>query len=229
MKGSFISIEGPDGSGKTTNIQFLAELFRKEGYEVVVTREPGGSPLSEKIRTLIIEEDMCSMTELLLLGAARAQHIHETIKPALRAGKIVLCDRFCDSTYAYQGAGRGLTEDVLTLEDLAQDGFEPDVTLFFDISLEESERRLTARAAAGGESNRFDTETRELKKRIHAGFGMRYVTKPHRMHRIDAGRSLEEVQAELRVWFWEFLSKPKRVHHLTVVGKTNQSTLNKQA
>ena len=221
MKGSFITIEGPDGSGKTTALHYVAELFRQRGYEVVMTREPGGCEVSEKIRTLVLQEQLHPITELLLFGAARAQHIHDTIKPALRAGKIVLCDRFSDSTYAYQGAGRGYAEEVTTLEKLAQDGFEPDMTLFMDVSVNTSEARLSARSQDGGENNHFDKEQRDFKRRVHAGFGVRYVSHKQRMYRIDAEGSFESVQAQLRDWVEEYhvyLCHRKLTPHLSVVA-----------
>ena len=200
MFGKFITFEGADGSGKTTALHYVAEQLTAAGHSVLTTREPGGSELGDHLRTLLFREDTLPLTEMLLLAAGRAQHIEQVIKPALLQGKIVLCDRFADSTYAYQGAGRGYTEKVLQLEELVCGEFAPHQTLYFDVSLEESLRRLAQRSSDKGEVNRLDGESLDFKRRVLAGYGLRFQTHKHRMYRIAAETSLEEVQAQLRDW-----------------------------
>lgn len=200
MYGKFITFEGADGSGKTTALHYVAEQLTAAGHSVLTTREPGGSELGDHLRTLLFREDTLPLTEMLLLAAGRAQHIEQVIKPALLQGKIVLCDRFADSTYAYQGAGRGYTEKVLQLEELVCGEFAPHQTLYFDVSLEESLRRLAQRSSDKGEVNRLDGESLDFKRRVLAGYGLRFETHKHRMYRIAAETSLEEVQAQLRDW-----------------------------
>ena len=200
MFGKFITFEGADGSGKTTALHYVAEQLTAAGHSVLTTREPGGSELGDHLRTLLFREDTLPLTEMLLLAAGRAQHIEQVIKPALLQGKIVLCDRFADSTYAYQGAGRGYTEKVLQLEELVCGEFAPHQTLYFDVSLEESLRRLAQRSNDKGEVNRLDGESLDFKRRVLAGYGLRFETHKHRMYRIAAETSLEEVQAQLRDW-----------------------------
>ena len=200
MYGKFITFEGADGSGKTTALHYVAEQLTAAGHNVLTTREPGGSELGDHLRTLLFRKDTLPLTEMLLLAAGRAQHIEQVIKPAFLQGKIVLCDRFADSTYAYQGAGRGYTEKVLQLEELVCGDFAPHQTLYFDVSLEESVRRLVQRSSDKGEVNRLDGESLDFKRRVLAGYGLRFETHKHRMYRIAAETSLEEVQAQLRDW-----------------------------
>ena len=155
MSGLFITLEGPEGAGKSTNREYLAELLMQAGIEVVLTREPGGTPLAERIRELLLAPDsevMAVDTELLLMFAARAQHLAGVIRPALARGAVVLCDRFTDATYAYQGGGRGLAyERIAILEQFVQGDLRPDLTLVFDLPVEVG----LARAAARGKLDRF--------------------------------------------------------------------------
>lgn len=149
MSGLFITLEGPEGAGKSTNREYLAEHLRAHGLDVVLTREPGGTPLAERIRELLLapsDETMDADTELLLVFAARAQHLAQVIRPALARGAIVLCDRFTDATYAYQGGGRGLSvERIATLETFVQGDLRPDLTLVFDLPVEVGLSRAAAR------------------------------------------------------------------------------------
>ncbi|MDR5659221.1 dTMP kinase [Serpentinicella sp. ANB-PHB4] len=146
MKGFFITIEGLDGAGKTTQIKFLKEYIERRGYDVVVTREPGGTPISEKIRNIILDKEnseMCPKAEALLYAASRAQHTTEVIHPAIKAGKVVICDRFVDSSLVYQGAGRSLgLEAIKNINDFATNHIEPNLTIFFDISPEITVERI---------------------------------------------------------------------------------------
>lgn len=196
-KGSFITLEGADGSGKTTNIQVLKEALFEAGYISHLTREPGGSYIAEKIRHLILNEKMYPLTELLLFAAARADHVHTQILPMLNDGIVVISDRFADSSFAYQGAGRNLEEKTLQLERFVLDGFEPDYTLYFNVTLAESERRLEQRR---DETNRLDEESIAFKRRVYDGYDRRFKQNPHRMVNINAMLSPEEVAAQVRQW-----------------------------
>jgi dTMP kinase len=193
--GAFITLEGPDGSGKTTNVDYLAEQVRQLGYDVILTREPGGSDIGEDIRTLVINKRMPAMAELLLMYASRADHVEELIKPALRQGKIVISDRFSDSTFAYQGHGRGLREETLAIEEIVLKGFEPDWTLYFDVSLGTSLSRLAARS---GKSDRFDTEDVAFRQKLYNGYQERFAMHLARMYSIDAELTPEEVRDQVR-------------------------------
>lgn len=162
MSGLFITLEGPEGAGKSTNRDYLAMCLRAAGIEVLLTREPGGTPLAERIRELLLapsDEPMAADTELLLVFAARAQHLAKVIRPALARGCVVLCDRFTDATYAYQGGGRGLSQQrIAELERFVQGDLRPDLTLLFDLPVEQG----LARAAARGRLDRFEQEQRSL-------------------------------------------------------------------
>lgn len=197
MQGKLITLEGCDASGKSTNLPYLAELLKSKGYLVDCTREPGGTLVGEKIRDLLLGEQMTPMAELLLFAAARAEHIETFIKPALAAGYIVLCDRFADSTYAYQGVGRGYNNSVLALETMVHSGFEPNHTLFFDVTLAESQKRLIARTE---QFDHFDAETIAFKTKVHQGYQTRFQQNKHRMHRIDAMLSPNWVQVQIKDW-----------------------------
>jgi dTMP kinase len=206
--GKFITIEGPDGGGKSSNVLTIVERLELAGYSVIQSREPGGTKIGEKLRAILLgglekDDRPSETTELLLFAAARAQHIDTKIKPALEAGQVVICDRFADSTYAYQGHARGLLPKVLQLQDFVHQGFEPDYTLFFDLTLEESQRRLAERAEAGGENNRLDQERIDFKTRAYLGYQECFNRNPHRMYRIDAMGSRDEVKREVTRWVEE--------------------------
>lgn len=196
-KGIFISIEGPEGAGKTSLINEL--LPRLEAQRpVVVTREPGGVKIAEKIREIILDPDHGSMeakTELLLYIAARRQHLIEKVLPALEAGKLVLVDRFIDSSVAYQGYGRGLsTTDIDWLNDFATDGLVPELTLYLDIDVEDGLARIAK--TRSHEVNRIDMEGVELHQRVRQGYLSILDKEPERFVRIDASQDLEHVVAD---------------------------------
>lgn len=178
MTGLFITLEGPEGAGKSTNREFLAERLRAAGIEVVLTREPGGTPLAERIREVLLapaEEVMNPDTELLLVFAARAQHLAEVIRPALARGAVVLCDRFTDSTYAYQGGGRGLSlSRIAALETFVQGELRPDLTLVFDLPVEIG----LARASARGRLDRFELEGEAFFNAVRNAFLRPYQGRP---------------------------------------------------
>lgn len=191
-----ISFEGVDCSGKTTAIAYLQELLKEKGYQVIRSREPGGTPLGEELRTMLLTKPMCAKTEILLFAAIRAEHMNQLIFPALANGNVVLCDRFIDSTYAYQGRGRGETENTLWAENFVLEGFEPTFTLFFDIELEESLKRLSFRET----KDRFEIERQEFHQRVFNGYRERFQDNPHRMVRIDAMQTIENVQEQIKNW-----------------------------
>ena len=197
MSGLFITLEGPEGAGKSTNREYLAECLRRQGMDVLMTREPGGTPLAERIRELLLapsDEPMASDTELLLVFAARAQHLAQVIRPALARGCVVLCDRFTDATYAYQGGGRGLsTARIAVLEDFVQGDLRPDLTLIFDLPVEVG----LARAAARGRLDRFEQEGQAFFQAVRQAYLQRAAAQPQRYRIIDAGQSLAQVQLSL--------------------------------
>lgn len=197
QQGKFLTIEGTEGVGKSTNLAFVRDWLSAREIEVVVTREPGGTPLAEEIRSLLLSkrsEAVDETAELLMVFAARAQHLAQVIKPALARGAWVLSDRFTDATYAYQGGGRGLSKTTIEqLEQLVQGDLRPDLTLILDIEVELGLNRARAR----GELDRFESETIEFFERVRAGYRQRASVAPERYALIDAGQTLEQVQADI--------------------------------
>lgn len=195
-KALFITIEGPDGSGKSTQIAKLKQFLFDNGMEVVLTREPGGTAISEKIRSIILDRnnsEMCDMTEALLYAASRAQHVEQLIKPALAAGKPVICDRFIDSSIAYQGYGRGLGDSVRVINEYAVAGCMPDVTFLLYIDPERSKCRLKT-----AELDRLELEESYFHKEVYRGYMDILKKNPGRMIAIDADRSIDEVAKEIQ-------------------------------
>ncbi len=192
--GKFITLEGVDGAGKSTHLGFVADWLRQQDREVVVTREPGGTPLGETLRELLLHRDMNADTELLLMFAARQQHLAEVILPALDRGAWVVSDRFTDASYAYQCGGRGIaTERVATLEAWVQRGFSPDLTLLFDVPPEVAEARRSAARAA----DRFEREADRFFGRVRNAYLERAQAEPARIRVLDARRSIVDLQAEI--------------------------------
>jgi dTMP kinase len=181
--GRFITLEGIDGAGKSSHIEALAGWLRERGHAVVVTREPGGTELAERLRRLILHEPMDPLTEALLVFAARCDHLQRVIEPALARGETVLCDRFTDATFAYQGGGRGFSLGVLdTLETWVQQGRQPDLTLWFDLPPAlAAERRAAARAP-----DRFEQQDEAFFERVRAGYARRCADAPWRFATLDA-------------------------------------------
>jgi dTMP kinase len=198
--GRFITFEGCEGVGKTTNIEFLAQLLRDAGVDLVLTREPGGTPMAESIRELLLSprgEKVAENTELLLMFAARAQHVENVIKPSLAAGKWVICDRFTEATYAYQGGGRGVSkEKISALETLVQGQLRPDMTLLLDADVAVG----MGRAHSRGELDRFEQEQRDFFERVRASYREQAVMAPERFCVIDASQDLAEVQQQVRAF-----------------------------
>lgn len=195
--GKFVTIEGIEGVGKSTNLAFVANVLRSAGKEVVITREPGGTPLAEKIRALLVDPNLppCTPdTELLLMFASRAEHLAGKIRPALNNGDWVLCDRFTDATFAYQGAGRGVDEEhIRALEAWLQQGLRPDLTILLDADVEIG----LERAGKRGELDRFEREELQFFARVRAGYLSIARREPERMKVVDASQSLAQVQKEL--------------------------------
>lgn len=198
VRGKFVTVEGTEGVGKSTNMAFVESWLRQQGHELVVTREPGGTPLAEEIRDLLLrlrEEAVDSTAELLLMFAARAQHLSTLIEPALAAGHWVLCDRFTDATYAYQGGGRHLDQNTIaTLETLVQGSRQPDLTLFLDIDVSQGLQRAKER----GDLDRFEEEDVSFFERVRSVYLQRVQDQPERFAVVDAGQSLDRVQADIQ-------------------------------
>jgi len=197
LRGKFLSIEGTEGVGKSTNLVFVRDWLQAKGIDVVVTREPGGTPLAEEIRSLLLtkrEEPVDETAELLLVFAARAQHIAQVIKPALERGAWVLSDRFTDATYAYQGGGRGLSTNTISqLEILVQQELRPDLTLILDIDVEQGLNRARER----GELDRFESEAISFFERVRCVYRERASLFPENYALINAGKDLPAVQADI--------------------------------
>ncbi|UTW08377.1 dTMP kinase [Pseudomonas benzenivorans] len=197
MSGLFITLEGPEGAGKSTNRDYLAARLAEQGIEVLLTREPGGTPLAERVREILLapsDETMAADTELLLVFAARAQHLAQVIRPALARGCVVLCDRFTDATYAYQGGGRGVSEArIAALEHFVQGELRPDLTLVFDLPIEVG----LARAAARGRLDRFEQEGRIFFDAVRQTYLRRAESAPQRYRILDAAQPLSRVQQAL--------------------------------
>ena len=197
--GIFITLEGPDGSGKTTQAHLLSRWLQKRGRDVVLTREPGGSDIGDQIRDILHDSGntaMAPQTEFLLYSASRAQHVSRLILPSLKAGKVVISDRYTDSSLAYQGYGRGLDLEMLQeITAFATQGLQPDLTVYFDIAAGEGlERRLLG----GGTWNRMDAEALAFHQRVRAGYLELASAEPERWEVIDANRPIDDVQEDVR-------------------------------
>lgn len=192
--GKFITLDGVDGAGKSTHLDFVADWLREQGREVIVTREPGGTPLGESLRELLLHRDMDADTELLLMFAARQEHLARLIRPALARGAWVVSDRFTDASYAYQCGGRGISvERIAALEAWVQRGFQPDLTLLFDVPADVAEaRRSVARVA-----DRFEREADSFFNRVRTAYLARAQADPKRIQVLDARQTIDALQAEI--------------------------------
>ena len=203
-------MEGPDGSGKTTQISLLAKVLTSEGREVVQTREPGGTPLADRIRVLVLDpahDKMTARTEALLYMAARAQHTAELIRPAMERGAVVISDRYADSTLVYQGVARGLPLDSLIwLNRFATEELTPDLTLLLDGDTDCLAQRVTSR----GNKDRLDNEDPEFHRKVRKGFLLLAAQNPERFRVIDADRTVESIQLDIQRCVQEFLQKRGR-------------------
>ena len=196
-RGCFITVEGTEGVGKSTNIEFLCSLLQERGIEIVLTREPGGTPMAEELRNMLLqprEENVSEDAELLLMFAARAQHIENVIKPALERGAWVISDRFTDATFAYQGGGRGVNQESISLlESLVQKGLQPDLTLLLDLDVETGLARASARSAP----DRFEQEKVAFFEKVRAAYLKRAANDPLRFAVVDASVELDAVQRQI--------------------------------
>lgn len=206
QRGVFLTLEGGEGAGKTTSLEFIRNTLVEAGLEPVLTREPGGTTLGEAVREMLLSErypGMASDTELLLMFAARAEHLAQVVKPALAAGRWVVSDRFTDATYAYQGGGRGVDmQRIAALEHWVQGELRPDLTLLLDLPVEQGR----ARAAARGAPDRFERERDAFFDRVRTAYRQRAAAEPERVRIIDAARPLPEVQAQIRAVLGEAIA-----------------------
>ncbi|AHG64040.1 dTMP kinase [Advenella mimigardefordensis] len=195
MKGFFLTLEGVDGAGKSSHIGHLRELCESLGHEVVMTREPGGTPISEALRAMLLKESMHMETETLLMFAARQEHILSVIAPALASGKIVISDRFTDATYAYQGGGRHFpAERIQILENWVQQQLQPDLTILFDVPLEVARERLEK----SREQDRFEREGSAFFERVRAAYHARVSADPGRFYTVDSSRPKADITQQLQ-------------------------------
>ncbi len=210
MRGRFITFEGIDGSGKSTQLRMLASDLRVKGLNVLTTMEPGGTPLGRRLRESFLEteENVSPLAELLLFAADRAQHVDFLVKPAIEEGKIVISDRYADATFAYQGAGRGFPEQMVKqVIKLATGGLQPDLTLFFDVSIDKALMRTHSRNESGEKKNRMDLETNEFYERVRASYLRIAENEPKRFITIDGNDSVEEIHARVLKIVMEFLGR----------------------
>ena len=197
MRGKFITFEGIDGAGKSSHVEWLADTLRQRGLNVLVTREPGGTALGEKLRELLLSEAMHLETETLLMFAARREHLAQRIEPALARGEWVICDRFSDATWAYQGGGRGLDKaKFLALERWVHEHLQPDLTLLFDLPLEVARERIVL---ANRVLDKFEQERADFHERVRQAYLERAHANPSRMRVIGADDSLENIRKQLEV------------------------------
>jgi len=208
-RGRFITLEGIEGAGKSTQVDTVCATLQDAGIELVVTREPGGAPIAERIRALLLDRDnrgMASDAELLLMFAARAEHLYQKILPALETGRWVICDRFTDATYAYQGGGRGVDPArIAMLENLVQGSLRPDLTLLFDLPAADG----LARARGRAEPDRFEAETVAFHERVRAAYLQIAARAPRRVHIIDAGQPAEQVSSAVAASLRAHLEQPR--------------------
>ncbi|WP_424946602.1 dTMP kinase [Candidatus Spongiihabitans sp.] len=233
MKGAFITIEGPDGSGKTTLIDHLKTWLTAKKIDVIATREPGGTQLGEVLRKILLDDHdhdhdhgdqhdantrirarISDQAELMLMFTARMQHLHEVILPAMAAGRCVLCDRFTDATYAYQGGGRGISERrIQQLEDWVQQGLQPDLTIMLDVPIEvglqRTKKRGIMRSSGRPGGDRFEQQQLDFKEAVRQAYLRRAEKYPQRIKLIDATRSIGEVQDDLTAQVEAFLTAPR--------------------
>jgi dTMP kinase len=199
MRGKFITLEGVDGAGKSTHLSWLVNHLRAQGHTIVQTREPGGTLLGEKLRELLLHEPMHLETEALLMFAARREHLERIIKPAMARGDWVVCDRFTDASFAYQGGGRGLSSEKLSrLENWVQEGFQPDLTLLFDLPIDIAAQRM---AGASRQLDRFEQEKADFHQRVRDAYLARAAQMPGRVKVIDSRQTPEQIQKQLEVMF----------------------------
>lgn len=204
MRGRFITLEGIDGAGKSTQIDVIADRLRAHGADLVITREPGGTAVGEALRNVVLHQPMTARTETLVIFAARAEHVATVVEPALAAGRWVLCDRFTDATFAYQGGGRGVSDaDITVLEQWVHAALQPDLTLLFDVPPEVAARRL----AASREADRFEREQAAFFTRVRDAYAARARRHPQRFVLIDGTRDPSHVRAQVETQLANWLGR----------------------
>lgn len=209
-KGLFITIEGGDGAGKSTQIENIKNYFENKGYKCRITREPGGTPIGEKLRDILLDpahKEMSGITEMMIYAASRAQHVAEVIRPAVENGEIVICDRYVDSSIAYQAFGRNLGDMVESVNKYAVDGFMPDITFWMDIDPESGRKRIGTRE--NPDLDRLEQEKLDFHYKVYEGYKSISEKQPNRVKRIDATRTIEEIKDEIYRYLDELCS---RVH-----------------
>ncbi|MFV9473619.1 dTMP kinase [Advenella sp. RU8] len=210
MSGLFITLEGVDGAGKSSHMQWLPDFFAQQGLEVVMTREPGGTPVGEKLREILLHESMSQETEALLMFASRQENLNRVIKPALAAGKLLLCDRFTDSTYAYQGGGRHFdTGKIAALENWVQAGLNPDLTLLFDVPLAVSRERL---GRHGASLDRFEQENDTFFEAVRNAYLQRAANDPARFMVVDSTQPFDQVKEFVEAGLLKFIRQRINAH-----------------
>lgn len=210
--GLFITVEGIDGAGKSTHLPHIESILSQEGYKVLSTREPGGTESSNHLRDLLLQHPFTPESELLLMFAARQEHLHHVIRPALASGECVLCDRFTDSSYAYQGGGRGIDDAIIqNLENWIQNGLNPDLTLYFDLPVEISLERRTIRNKEHSTKDRFEDESEHFFARVRQGYLDRVRKHPHRFYVINGADPIDKIQTKLKTFLHDWL----RYYNLT--------------
>jgi len=209
VAGTFITFEGIDGSGKSTHLRLLASFLQSNGLEVVLTREPGGTPVGNRLRAALLDarEEVDPLAELLVFAADRAQHVRRVLRPAIAAGRVVISDRYADATAAYQGAGRGFSPELISeIIGLATEGLKPDLTLLFDLSVPESNARTRRRTNGGTGGDRLDAENADFHTRVRDAYLRLAETEADRIKVIKTSRSVEETQAAVKNIIVPFLS-----------------------
>jgi len=231
VSGIFISFEGIDGSGKSTQLRLLAGFLKMQGHDVLVTREPGGTPLGLRLRAALLDsqEHVDPLTELLVFAADRAQHVRIMLRPALEAGQIVLSDRYADATVAYQGAGRGFSPQLISeIVELATEGLKPDLTLLFDLSVAECATRTKRRTSGQQKGDRLDAENAEFHTRVRQAYLEIARAEPERVRIIETNGSVDETHARVKDVVVSFLEhrglKPKALAARKPAAKSNRSS-----
>ncbi len=201
MSGTFITFEGIDGSGKSTQLRLLANYLKEVGCEVLLTREPGGTPVGVRLRGALLDahEEVDPLTELLVFAADRAQHVRRVLRPAIAAGKVIISDRYADATVAYQGAGRGFSPELIAeIVQLATEGLRPDLTVLFDLSVEDSIARTSRRANAKNKGDRLDAEASDFHVRVRNAYLEIARTEPERVKIVETNRPAEETHQRVK-------------------------------
>ena len=227
MAGTFITFEGIDGSGKSTQLRLLSSFLRMSGCDVLLTREPGGTPLGLRLRAALLDaqEEVDPLTELLVFAADRAQHVSQLIGPTLESGRVVLSDRYADATVAYQGGGRGFSPKLIAdIVHLATKGLVPDLTLLFDVSVMESTDRMTRRSSARNKRDRIDIEAADFHSRVREAYLKIAAAEPERVKVIDTSGAVEETHEQVKQIVVPFLKS--RGHSLIVAPQRIAAKLN---